>query len=151
MQLLSGLVLSLPDAYVLGMALIVTKRAKDSAMKSKLFFNAFLLFLVVAVVGCSRMEAQRHELSMKGQILDVIGNSAYLCIGSKDGAEVGDQFMVYRFSRAMNPNAEYAEQPYYKREVAGRIKIIEIIDEHMAKARILEGEVKPHYFAELEG
>ena len=120
-------------------------------MKSKLFFKAFLLFLVVAVVGCSRMEAQRHKLSMKGQILDVIGNSAYLCIGSKDGAEVGDQFMVYRFSRAMNPNAEYAEQPYYKREVAGKIRIIEIFDEHMAKARILEGEVKPHYFAELEG
>jgi hypothetical protein len=118
-------------------------------MKRKLFFNAFLVFLAVALAGCSRMESERHKLVMKGQILDVIGDSAYLCIGSKDGAEVGDQFTVYKFMRTVNPYSDYAEQPYYKREVAGRIKIIEIFDEHMAKAIILVGEVKPHYFAEL--
>jgi hypothetical protein len=120
-------------------------------MKRKLFVNAFLVFLVVALAACSRMESERHKLLMKGQVLDVIGNSAYLCVGSKDGAEVGDQFTVYKFTQAVNPNSEYSGQPYYKREVAGKIKIVEIFDEHMAKAVILAGEVKPHYFAELEG
>jgi hypothetical protein len=119
-------------------------------MKRKLFFNVFLVFLAVALAGCSRMESERHKLLMKGQILDVIGNSAYLCIGSKDGAEAGDRFTVYKFTRTVNPKSEYAEQPYYKREVAGKIKIIEIFDEHMAKATILSGEVKPHDFAEIE-
>ena len=96
------------------------------------------------------MESERHKLLMKGQILDVIDNSAYLCIGSKDGAEVGDQFTVYKFTRTGNPNLEYAGHPYYKRDVVGKIKIIEIFDEHMAKANILSGEVKPNYFVELE-
>jgi len=50
----------------------------------------------------------------------------------------------------VNPKSEYAEQPYYTREVAGKIKIIEVFDEHMAKATILSGEVKPHYFAEID-
>jgi hypothetical protein len=120
-------------------------------MRRNLFFKAFLMFLLVALAGCSRMESERHKLLMKGQILEVIDNAAYLCIGSKDGAEVGDQFTVYKFTRIENPNSKYADQPYYKREVAGRIKIVEVFDEHMAKAIILSGEVKPPYVAELEG
>jgi hypothetical protein len=120
-------------------------------MKSKLVFNAFLVFLVLALAGCSRMESARHEHIMKGQILEVTDNSAYLCIGSKDGAEVGDQFVVYKFTRGVNPDSKYTSQPYYKRDQVGKIKITEIIDEHMARAKILEGEVKPHYFVELEG
>lgn len=119
-------------------------------MKRKLVFNAFLVFLVVALVGCSDMESARHEILMKGQILEVTDNSAYLCIGSKDGAEVGDQFAVYKFTRAENPDSKYAGHPYYKREVVGRIKITDVFDEHMAKANILAGEVKPNYFVELE-
>jgi hypothetical protein len=127
----------------------VTKRAKGGAMR-RVFFNAFLVFLVVALAGCSRMESERHKHLMKGQILDVIDNSAYLCIGSKDGAEVGDQFAVYKFTRGVNPDSTYTSQPYYKRDQVGKIKITEIFDEHMAKANILSGEVKSNYFVELE-
>ena len=123
---------------------------RNMKMKRKLVFNAFLVFLVVALAGCSRMDTERHEILMKGQILEVTDNSAYLCIGSKDGADVGDQFAVYKFTRAENPDSKYAAHPYYEREVVGKIKITEIVDEHMAKANILSGEVKPHYFVELE-
>ena len=129
----------------------VPKRAKGSAMKRILVFNAFLVFLVVVLAGCSKMESARHEHLMKGQILEVTDNSAYLCIGSKDGAEVGDQFAVYKFTRGVNPDSKYSAHPHYEREQVGKIKITEIVDEHMAKANILSGEVKPHYFIELEG
>lgn len=120
-------------------------------MKRNLVFNAFLVLLVVSLAGCSRMESARHEILMKGQILEVTEHSAYLCIGSKDGAEVGDQFRVYRFMRAENPDSKDAAHPYYKREAVGKIKITEIVDEHMAKANILSGEAKPHDFVEIEG
>jgi hypothetical protein len=129
-------------------ALIVRETMK---MKRKLFFNALLVFLVVALAACSKMESARHEHMMKGQILEVTDNSAYLCIGSKDGAEVGDQFTVYKFTREENPDPKYASHPQYKREQVGKIRITAIVDEHMAKAIILSGEVKPNYFAEIEG
>jgi hypothetical protein len=117
-------------------------------MKRKILFNAFLVILIVTMAGCSRMESERHKILMKGQILEVTDNSAYLCIGSKDGAEVGDQFAVYKFTRVANPDAAH---PHYEREQVGKIKITEIVDEHMAKANIVAGEVKPNYFVELEG
>jgi hypothetical protein len=119
-------------------------------MKKKILFNAFLVILVVAMAGCSRMDTARHEMLMKGQFLEVTDNSAYLCIGSKDGAEVGDQFAVYKFTRVANPDSKYAAHPKYDREQVGKIKITEIVDEHMAKANIASGEVKPTYFIELE-
>ena len=97
------------------------------------------------------MDSARHKMLMKGQILEVTDNSAYLCIGSKDRAEVGDQFVVYKFTRVVNPDSKYAPHPQYDREQVGKIKITEIVDEHMAKATILAGEVKPNYFVELEG
>jgi hypothetical protein len=120
-------------------------------MKNKVFFNALLVILIITMTGCSKMESARHEVLMKGQILEVTDNSAYLCIGSKDGAEVGDQFVVYKFTRAVNPDSKDAPHPQYDREQVGKIKITEIVDGHMAKAKILSGEVKPNYFVELEG
>jgi hypothetical protein len=120
-------------------------------MRRKILFNAFLVILLVTMAGCSKMDSARHEVLMKGQILEVTDNSAYLCIGSKDGAEVGDQFVVYKFTRVANPDSKYAAHPHYEREQVGKIKITEIVDEHMAKANIVAGEVKPNYFVELEG
>lgn len=96
------------------------------------------------------MESAKHEILMKGQILEVTNNSVYLCIGSKDGAEVGDQFIVYKFTRAVNPDSKYAEDPTFKKEEVGRIKITKIVDEHMAKAHILTGEIHPGYLVELK-
>ena len=119
-------------------------------MEKKGFLYVFLAFLVVVLASCSRLESERHKLFMKGQILEVTGNTAFLCIGSKDAAEVGDRFTVYKFTRVGNPNPEEVERPSYKREVAGKIKIIEVFEEHMAKAIILSGDVKPNYFIEME-
>jgi hypothetical protein len=118
-------------------------------MERKILFNAFLVICIVTMAGCSKMDSARHEVLMKGQILEVTDNSAYLCIGSKDGAEVGDQFVVYKFTRVANPDSKYAPHPQYEREQVGKIKITEIVHEHMAKAIILAGEVKPTYFVEL--
>jgi hypothetical protein len=119
-------------------------------MKREIAFNVLLTVLLVVIAGCSTMGSLEHNVLMKGQILDVTDNSAYLCIGSKDGAEVGQEYAVYKFSRAMNPNPKYAAQPYFKRDKVGKIKITEIVDEHMAKASIVRGEVKANDFVELE-
>jgi hypothetical protein len=119
-------------------------------MGMKAVNSALLAILVVIMAGCATMESAGHKYLMKGQILDVADNAAYLCIGSKDGAEVGQEYGVYKFVRAVNPNPKYAAQPYFRREKAGKIKITEIVDEHMAKATVTAGVVKANDFAELE-
>ncbi len=119
-------------------------------MGKRAVVNALLAIVVVMAAGCATMESVGHKYMMKGQVLDVTDNSAYLCIGSKDGAEVGQEYAVYKFVRAVNPNPKFAAQPYFRREKAGKIKITEIVDEHMAKATITAGEVQVNYMAELE-
>jgi hypothetical protein len=88
-------------------------------MKRKIAFNTLITVLLVIIAGCSTMGSLEHNVMMKGQVLDVTDNSAYLCIGSKDGAEVGQEYAVYKFSRAMNPNPKYSAQPYFKPALSG--------------------------------
>jgi len=84
---------------------------------------------------------------MRGQILEVDDNIAYLCIGSSDGASVGQELTVVKHGRMPTP-ARFSE-PRYKREEIGKVKIVEIVDEHYAKANVLTGEVKVNYVVEL--
>ncbi|MBI5593589.1 MAG: hypothetical protein HY881_24315 [Deltaproteobacteria bacterium] len=82
---------------------------------------------------------------MRGQILESTGEGVYLCIGSADGAEVGQEYKVYKFVKIQGFNA----RPRYKREETGTVKITEIVDEHYAKAKILTGEAKENDIVEL--
>jgi hypothetical protein len=101
------------------------------------------------MAGCATLETAGHKYVMRGQILEVTDGLAYLCVGSKDGAAVGQQLTVYRFVRTTPPFPKNV-QPYFKREEAGKIRITEIIDEHMATAKILSGDVKVNDVVELE-
>ncbi|MBI5593588.1 MAG: hypothetical protein HY881_24310 [Deltaproteobacteria bacterium] len=83
---------------------------------------------------------------MRGQILESTGEGVYLCIGSADGAEVGQEYEVYKFVRMQDLKTM---RPNFKREETGKVKITEIVDEHYAKAKILTGEAKVNYIVEL--
>ena len=119
-------------------------------MERKIVVGTLLMAFLAVVAGCATMETAGHKYLMSGQIPEVTDGMAYLCIGSKDGAEVGQELTVYKFERAVNPNPKYAAQPYFVKKKAGKIRIAEIVDEHMATAKILAGEVKVNYVADLE-
>jgi len=107
-----------------------------------------LFVTALTFTGCAKMEAANHQYAMRGQILDVNQNTAYLCIGSRDGARAGQEFSVYKFERIFsNPKMQV---PSFKREETGTVKITEIVDEHYAKASILNGDVKVNYVVELK-
>lgn len=110
--------------------------------------SVLLMVLALVMSGCASMQTAEHEYLMKGQVLDVTDDVAYLCVGSKDGAQVGQAFTVYRFEKALNPNPK-SVLPYFKREQTGKVKIAEIVDEHMATAKILAGSVKVNDVVEL--
>ena len=98
----------------------------------------------VILAGCASMQAARHNYIMRGSILEVTDDTAYLCIGSADGAQVGQEFTVYKFHRVSSQRTGG-----YERINTGRVRITEIVDEHMANAKIISGEAKVNYIVEL--
>ena len=114
-------------------------------MKAKFIFITLSIILFFIITSCATFETARHKYIMRGQILEATDEGVYLCIGSADGAEVGQELKVYKFVKIpLRP-----KQPNYKREETGTVKITEIVDEHYAKAKILTGEAKENYIVEL--
>jgi hypothetical protein len=85
---------------------------------------------------------------MRGQILEVADNMAYLCIGKNDGAQVGQELTVYRFVKSgyLTPRNQI---PYFEKRKTGSVKIEDIFDEHYSHAKILTGSVKANDVVEL--
>jgi hypothetical protein len=122
---------------------------KEDIMNGRMAINGLVAVLLLLMAGCATLESAKHEYIMRGQVIEVNGDSAYLCIGSHDGAQIGQEFKVYRFVKVPNPYSRPGAQYSYKREEAGRIKITEIVDEHMATAKVLAGQVAANYVVEL--
>jgi hypothetical protein len=119
-------------------------------MQNRTLVNGFGMLLMLIIAGCATLKSAGHEYIMRGQILEIAGDSAYLCIGSHDGAKVGQEYTVYRFVRSPSViPASRPQIPYYRREEIGKIKITEIVDEHMATAKVLSGEVAANDVVEL--
>ena len=89
-------------------------------------------------------ESAGHKYMMRGQVLDVTDGSVYLCIGYREGAKVGQEYAVYRFTKV-----QFA-RPRYNKELIGRVKITELVNEHYATANILNGELKENDVVELD-
>lgn len=113
-------------------------------MKARFIFIT-LGIIAIFITSCATLETARHKYIMRGQILDVTADGVYLCIGSADGAEVGQELKVYRIVRV----PPIKTIPNYRREETGTVKITEIVDEHFAKAKILTGEARENYIVEL--
>ena len=102
-----------------------------------LILTTFLIFLT------SSCATVYHGFFMKGSIVETLDSEVYLCIGSKDGASVGQELNVYKIIRVT------AARPTFRRDLTGKVKITEIIDEHFAKARVISGEAKKEDVVEL--
>ena len=116
-------------------------------MKTRVFVSLLCGVLIAIASGCATIDSTRHSYIMRGQILDVTDDGVYLCIGSKDGAVVGQEYAVYRFTRTSNFKSPL---PTFKKMDAGTVKLTEITDEHYAKARVIVGEAKIHDIVELK-
>jgi len=80
---------------------------------------------------------------MKGSIIETSDSEVYLCIGSKDGASVGQELDVYKILQT-RPKATL-----FRRVQTGKVKITEIIDEHFAKATVISGKAEKNDIVEL--
>ena len=106
--------------------------------------NAVSLILATLVIflmfSCATVY---HGLVMKGSIIEASDSEVYLCIGSRDGASVGQELDVYEI-------IETKPTPtLFRRVLTGRVKITEIVDEHFAKATVISGKAEKNDIVEL--
>ena len=117
-------------------------------MRKTFGFWLLLAVTLVAAGACASVERAYHAEVMQGQIVDKTDGEVVLCIGTKEGAKVGQMLTVYEIRNVAvtgNPKAVR-----YERIPVGKIQITEIIEEHFAKARITEGQADKYNIAELE-
>ena len=97
-------------------------------------------FLSFLIFSCATVY---HGFLMKGSIIEASDSDVYLCIGSKDGATVGQELDVYEI-------IETKPTPtLFRRVLTGRVKITEIVDEHFAKATVISGKAEKNDIVEL--
>ena len=109
---------------------------------------SMLLVILLAGMVCATMataqplETLRHKFFMRGQILEVADGKAYLCLGSEEGAKVGQVFAVHRYVKIGGARGSY------RTDLVGTVKITEV-ETHMAWAQIVNGDVKAHDVVDL--
>jgi hypothetical protein len=117
-------------------------------MNKRVIISALLGIFFIVAAGCAALGSAGHKYLMKGQVLEVADQEAYLCIGSAEGAKPGQEFKVYRFEKTQDL---VGRQPRsYKRELVGEVRIKQVVDEHFATATVLSGNVAANDVAELK-
>ncbi len=117
-------------------------------MNKGLGIFVFVFAALLVASGCATFGAAGHKYFMKGQVLETNDGQAYLCIGSAEGAQAGQEFAVYRYEKT-RALAGKQSQPAYTREQVGTVKIRKVVDEHYAWATVLKGNVAAGDVAEL--
>ena len=117
-------------------------------MKKRGLVFILCAMLLVAVAGCAGMETAHHKYLMRGTVLDVTGDMVYLCIGTADGAKVGQQLSVHRFQQAAVVGQGKPAGGFDRQDI-GEVKITEVVDVHYARAKVSKGDVKVNDVVEL--
>ncbi len=102
-----------------------------------------VMFMIILLTSCATMGKAYHKYLMKGSIIETYDSDIYLCIGTNDGAEVGQELDVYKIRTISKARSTF------QRELAGKVKITEIVDEHFAKAKVISGKAEKNDIVEL--
>ncbi|MBL4909640.1 MAG: hypothetical protein JKX78_06385 [Alteromonadaceae bacterium] len=115
-------------------------------MSYKISKLLIITVLTVIVSACSNTQLS-HEYLMKGQVVSTTNNNVVVCIGSADGATVGQKLDAYRF--VTGENSEEGAN-YFKKIRIGHVKISKIINKHFARVTVLDGDVQTNDMLELK-
>ena len=109
---------------------------------------AVILAVMLLTVSCAAIsENIYHGYYMKGSIIETYDSEVYLCIGKKDGAAVGQELDVKRYWYSRNPKTGQKGKGGF--EYTGKVRIVEVLDEHFAKAVIISGKAEKNSIVEL--
>lgn len=125
-------------------------------MKSALSFPVALnrsrpwllaLMLSLSTAASASEGSFRHEVLMRGQILDKDNGSLVVCVGEADGAQVGQVLEVIRHTRISRGSK--AAGPRFRREPVGQVRITGLFDTHYAQAEVVTGRPRVNDTVEL--
>ena len=105
---------------------------------SSLLFTLAAGFVVATVPATGAEPGLRHTFFMAGSIIESSADGVYICIGSADGAQVGQTLDVVRVTRTHGPKQSIR----FKREKVGTVRIDAIVDEHFAQATLTSGRAR---------
>jgi len=111
--------------------------------------RAAVMASTLVLSACSAMHQARHEYVMRGQVVEVNGKDAVVCVGTRDGARAGQELTVYEIV-ATNVGAPARTPARWKRVEVGSVRIAQVMDEHFARAEIVRGEVEANDIVELQ-
>ena len=113
---------------------------------------ALLVLVVTLAAGTSPAAGSdpgmRHTVFMAGSVIEASAEGIYLCIGTPEGAAVGQQLDVVRLTRDKGGNPKQGAR--FKREKVGAVRIDAIVDEHFAQATLLSGGAERGDIVRLE-
>ncbi|MEP7012600.1 MAG: hypothetical protein ABJC13_19940 [Acidobacteriota bacterium] len=81
-----------------------------------------------------------HSVFMAGSVIESSSEGVYLCIGTPDGAKVGQALEVVRMIR--DPGVNPKQGARFHPERVGSVRIDSIVDEHFAKATVTSGKAR---------
>lgn len=113
---------------------------------SKTFVIPTALLLAASMTGCVT-GGVRHGWIMRGQVLAIEGDVATVCIGTRDGAKVGQVLDVQHIT--MKPAPPKGNTTFVRSD-AGKVEIVDLFDEHYAHAKVLAGKPVINDVVELE-
>ncbi|MBD8524412.1 hypothetical protein [Pseudomarimonas arenosa] len=90
--------------------------------------------------------SMRHTHFMRGQVVEAQDQSLVICIGSADGASIGQQLDVVQHRRVRTGPKGMGR---FEREVVGKVRIDAIVDEHYAEATVISGTAGKNDSVEL--
>lgn len=114
-------------------------------MKSSFIIKPLIIVALSILTSCASLETAKQNNVIRGQILECTGSDVFVCVGNMDGAEVGQEYTVYKFVKTRHPKTT---EPIFTKEKTGTVIITQIIDEHTAKAKIQTGEAKAYFGVE---
>ncbi len=123
-------------------------RTNDRLALPKLRIRLLLTsMLLVLLTACASNGPTRHYF-MQGQVLSVQDQNVVLCVGAAHGAEFGQVLSIFRNEPVTT--APKSLPAGFKRVPMGQVRIVEVFDEHYARAEVVSGEVHVNDTAELQ-
>lgn len=89
-----------------------------------------------------------HSFFMRGSIVAEQAEGKVVCIGSEDGATVGQVLDAYRVVQLPGPSGKGAG-PTFRRERTGHVRVDHVYDAHFAHVTVVDGTPAVHDIVEL--
>lgn len=118
-------------------------------MNIRLLKTVAVASVLLGLSACSSVQSVGHQYLMRGQVVEVAGSEVVVCIGSADGARVSQELTAYELVTKNLTGGPGKNPPRWERVNVGTVRVVEVLDEHFAKAQVTSGKVAVNNVVEL--